>query len=363
MSKLLYAWPVLLLCGSLPAAAIAAPHYQLTLLDTAPSAAVGINNDGMVAGNRWDAVSGRRAFSWRGGQLSVLPQEMDVANSIGSHGHIAGTGPVYEEGGGMWMYSYATVYRQGAVDTLPEAFPPATGSWMYRFSTATGVNGAGAVVANTDAGSNSGAFLSVGGVNTVLPMERAWAINDAGQIAGSRDDQAALYANGQLTMLGTLATDGYAYSSAADLNEHGAVVGWSNFGSGSALHLHSFLYQNGSMTPLGDLSTYNAANAINNAGAVVGDFKLPGSGGDSAYLFQDGVQYDLNDVVTGSAGWRIASAEDINDHGVIVGKACRQGGECVAALLSPVPEPATWAMLLAGLGGLGVVGWRRHPAQ
>jgi probable HAF family extracellular repeat protein len=362
MLKPRHCWPVLLLCGAAATAAPAAPHYSLTLLDNAHGIAVAINNDGVIAGNRLDSTLGSRTFTWNAGQFALLPPSLGLVYGISSQGRIAGTSQTYEEAGGQWMWSNGLVYHQGLLDGVPEAFPPASGSWMYRFTSARGINSSGAVVAVTEAGGNSGTFLFANGQITVLPMAQAIAINDAGQIAGNSyfsesPNQAVLYDHGTLTRLGTLPTDGYAYSMASDLNEAGAVVGSSHYGNGAQLHLHSFLYENGTMTPLGNFTTENIAHAINNAGSVVGYFRVGGAT-DHGYLIRDGEQYDLNTLVGNSGGWTISRAEDINDSGYIVGQACRNNGsECVAALLSPVPEPGMWAMLLAGLG---VLGWRRR---
>ena len=38
----------------------------------------------------------------------------------------------------------------------------------------------------------------------------------------------------------------------------------------------------------------------------------------------------------------------------------RTGEARVSALMAPVPEPATWAMLLAGVGLVGALGRRRQ---
>ncbi|MRV71461.1 DUF3466 family protein [Duganella sp. FT92W] len=359
MNKLRLCWPALLLCGPLHAAA--APQYSMTLLDQAHGVAVAINNAGLVAGNRWDSTLGSRTFRWSNGQYALLPDSFGLVYGISSQGHIAGVSQTYEEAGGQWMWSDGLVYHQGSLGGVPDVFPPAPGSWMYRFTRAQDVNGAGAVVAVTEAGSNSGTFLYANGKTTVLPMSQAIAINDAGQIAGNSDyaepvNQAVLYDHGTLTRLGTLPTDGYAHSSARDINEAGAVVGASYFGNGAQVHTHSFLYQNGQMTPLSDFTTENMANAINNLGAVVGNFRVAGAT-DHGYLMLNGEQYDLNALVTNGGGWTISRAEDINDSGVIVGQACRNNGsDCVAMLLSPVPEPGAWMMLAAGLG---LLGWRR----
>jgi hypothetical protein len=56
---------------------------------------------------------------------------------------------------------------------------------------------------------------------------------------------------------------------------------------------------------------------------------------------------------------------DINDSGQIAGRACNGAGQCFAALLVPVPEPATWGMMLAGLAVVGAArlgGLRRRAA-
>lgn len=356
---------LLLLCGaaSSATAASAAPSYKLTLLDSIYGTAVGINNAGVIAGNRWSPDTGGRAFSWSAGQMNVLPADMRSARGISGQGHIAGVSDVFEEGGGYQMTMAGLVYHQGVVTGVGEEFQPNTssGSW-YRFTTAVDVNSSGTAAVNTEA--TGGAFLAHASGNTVLPMWRAAAINDAGQVAGTSSyaagSHAVLYGNGGVIDLGTLPNDSNngMGSTAFDLNDAGAVVGSSNYGFGEASHMHSFLYQNGQMVAIGDWTNTNYAKAVNNLGTVIGSYRSddPADSGEHAYLYFDGEQYDLDTLLTGSAGWRISTAEDINDSGEIVGQACNQAGACFAALLSPVPEPATYAMLLAGLG---LMGWRR----
>ncbi|WP_256209002.1 FxDxF family PEP-CTERM protein [Nitrosospira sp. Nsp14] len=56
-------------------------------------------------------------------------------------------------------------------------------------------------------------------------------------------------------------------------------------------------------------------------------------------------------------------ASDINDNGWIVGNAHNsKTGVDHAFLLAPIPEPETYAMLLAGLGLLGFIARRRRTA-
>lgn len=60
----------------------------------------------------------------------------------------------------------------------------------------------------------------------------------------------------------------------------------------------------------------------------------------------------------------LTSASDINDSGWIVGNAYNsKTNETRAFILSPVPEPETYAMLMAGLGLMGWLVRRKKMVQ
>jgi hypothetical protein len=59
---------------------------------------------------------------------------------------------------------------------------------------------------------------------------------------------------------------------------------------------------------------------------------------------------DLNALVSPPGGVVLTEATGINNHGQ------------VAAIGSPIPEPQTYAMLLAGLGLLGFIACRHRTA-
>jgi probable HAF family extracellular repeat protein len=113
--------------------------------------------------------------------------------------------------------------------------------------------------------------------------------------------------------------------------------------------LHAALWTGGSVIDL----TAGVAGAsygwsLNNAGHVVG-LITTGFSTSHAFLW-DGALHDLNSLIPLNSGWTLTDARDINDAGQIVGNGWNPEGHFRAFILTPVPEPATYAMLLAGLG-------------
>lgn len=72
-----------------------------------------------------------------------------------------------------------------------------------------------------------------------------------------------------------------------------------------------------------------------------------------------GHPYDLNSLA--HTDFRLASAYSINSKGWIMGDAFLPDGERFAYLATPVPEPASWLMLLMGFAGAGMLLRRRRP--
>jgi hypothetical protein len=86
------------------------------------------------------------------------------------------------------------------------------------------------------------------------------------------------------------------------------------------------------------------------------------------FLYANGETIMLDDIVAaqGYAGWYVRYAHDINDSGqILLELGSNAGGERRELLLTPtlpVPEPGTWAMLLAGLACVGMVKRRARAA-
>ena len=200
-------------------------------ISTASGEATGVNNSGVVVGLLRIfapappgpgpvAPPSHRAFSWRDGVLTELPDlpgaSMSQATAINNHGDVAG-------------FSQSA---QGAV----------VGAVVWR----------------------NGIIMRLEGLGV------AHAINDRGEVAGSvtsgATTHAAVWRDGHVVDLGTL---GGPMSIALGMNNHGDVVGASSTANGA---FHGFLWRDGVMTDLGTFpgGLFSVARSINDAGEVVG---------------------------------------------------------------------------------------------
>lgn len=177
----------------------------------------------------------------------------------------------------------------------------------------------------------------------------AIAVNDNDQIVGTSGMcgsglgiggiflHAVLWNNGSVTDLGNLG--GVVNNVAYAINNGGQIAGASDLAGDNTGH--AFLWQNGgAMTDLGTLpgDFSSMAFGINNNGQVVG-LSCDQSGNCRAFLWQDGAMTDLNALTPADSSLYLVLATDINARGEIVGTGVdMSSGETLAFLAVPCDE-------------------------
>jgi probable HAF family extracellular repeat protein len=161
--------------------------------------------------------------------------------------------------------------------------------------------------------------------------------------------------------LGTLG--GYT-SFANAVNDSGQVAGYSEVTRAVLSPVHAFITDiNSNMMDLGTLGGQSSeALDINSNGVVVGWAETTIANRRHAFITgPDGNgMTDLNSLVELQNGTFLADATGINDRGQIIANASDGHAYLLTPLLTPVPEPETYAMLLAGLALMGLIVRRRR---
>lgn len=370
------------------------PSYQIEIIRTSLGGSVsrgsGINNRGWVAGFSSDAGGATlHAALWRDGAIADLETLGGPSSRV--------PWPGVNEGGMVVGISHT-----GEADSLKEVwscelggFLPETNprqvcrgfAWedgvMYRLPTlggthgfAAGVNNLGQVVgwaetAVRDPTCRDGQllqFLAVlwepkKGTTRALPplpghsSSAAVGINQYGQVVGISGDcdqsvgrfsalRSVLWQDGDVTPIPDLG--GKTWHTAQDINEAGDVVGFSNPPGENPegdFIAHAFLWIHGSPTAI-DLGTlddpFSQAQALNNRRQVVGVSFGRAVPGQRAFLWQDSVLMDLNDLVGPGFGpgepYQLRSARDINEVGQITGDVLeRSTGRIFTFVATPLP--------------------------
>jgi probable HAF family extracellular repeat protein len=329
--------------------------------------------------------------------LGSLLGNGSAANAINDSGQVAGYSPA---GATLWNGTSAITYstfgnysnNANAINNLGvmvgEAYYAAAGDFH-----ATVWNGTKVTDLGTLGGSHSGAFaindsgliagysVNSSGIGratlwngtTKIDLgslsgggSSAYAINNAGQVAGfsgvANGYHATLWSGTSIIDLGSGASGG-TLSVANAINDVGQVAGYaSTIGNSSQ---HATLWNGTAAIDLGTLGGFlSTANAINNVGQVVGVSYITGNSAYHATLWNGDAVIDLNSFLSASivnAGWELTQAYGINDSGWIVGRAYNNlTGQSHAFELAPIPEPETYAMMLAGLGLLGLARRRKQ---
>jgi probable HAF family extracellular repeat protein len=302
-----------------------------------------INAGGQVVGTGTDWQGYLRAFSSTNGPADITPAWANSAsaNGISSSGQVIGT--TYVNGN-----SQATLWSNGTAQQIGGLGGPD--------SYATAINNSQQVagMATTAGGQGHAAVYSNGAVQDVnLPganWSSAYGINDSGTVAGT-----AMLASGvfgaytwsALSGFTTLGTLGGMNSYASAINSQGQVIGNSSTATG---YPHAFVWDDSGMQDLGTLGgNFSYAYGINDSGEIVGYASV--ASGNHAFLYMDGVMFDLNLLIADLAGWELTAAYGINDAGQITGTGLVEGVEH-AFRLDPVVTSSAPMLFAASFGPL-----------
>jgi probable HAF family extracellular repeat protein len=321
----------------LPVHAEAAPRYKITVLPQRFSP-VDINNAGVMAGNiQATETESHAALLIRGKiiDLGTLGGPNSSANALNEAGQVTGSSTTRDAG-----TIHAFLYSRGRMIDIDGRGPAL-------FSTGIGINARGQVTGQyLNRNNRLHAYLYSGrGLQDLGTLggdvSFGWDLNDAGVVVGESviNDPASdpfppfhpfVYRKGVMRDLGVLQGGGHTANAAQEINNAGQIAGYSEVDG--AFHL--FFYERGMMTDLGFFGGRQlSVTDMNERGSFVGTAQAPG---DSVpFLYAGGTLYDINTLIVSPNGWRISGANGINDHGQIVGGACRQD-TCVPVRLDPV---------------------------
>lgn len=366
-----------------------------------PSTAAEINDFGQVVGSVRTSSSASRAFLWTPATSNGTTGSMAAVDGLSLPGH-EGTGSGINSRGQVVGYRYNGAITQAFVwspiapnsatgsavslGNVPGAEPGSTGSSINDRGQATGasisvtINDRAFLWSPSIPNGSAGSMTNLG----TLPSDVqsiGECINSFGQVVGRGRTRALLWtpavangSTGSMVSLGTLGDD-FTTSSAEAINDAGYIVGGS-FGI-AGLGMRAFLWtpslpnaSAGSMVQLSGLPTgsnRSSAFGINNVNQVVGYAGTDDEIFAMLWSAESGMS-NLNALidVTTAARWSLSVAFDINNVGQIVGVGAYDpdGAGGVepfdrAFLLSPnVPEPACVAVVL-----LSVISNMRYVKQ
>lgn len=301
----------------------------------------GINDSGIAAGTAHDSIAATsQAILTTTSGVSVLNPVTGLANAGATGINNAGTVVGYSQSIGIFAGEGTARPIRGSEGTQRATV------WT---------NGVAAALTNP-----------LGNFNSI-----ATAVNASGQVAGAAINgnsipsiRAVRWTNGVATVL---TTDIGFSSTARAISSAGWVAGRVNNLS-DGVFTGRVWAADGSHYALDALAGCSLSDlrGINASGTAVGfsqDGACTGTLGTAGQLWQRNgtgyTGYAIDSLVVNLDGWRLTAPQAINDAGQIVGFGTDGFGVQRGFLLTAVPEPASWAMLIIGFGLTGSA-MRRH---
>lgn len=230
----------------------------------------------------------------------------------------------------------------------------------------TGINAAGSLSGlYVDTVGNTHGFTDIAGTPTTVDnpasavFNQALGINNANETtgyyaptpAGTTNQIAYSQKGGVFTNINALLPSNV-NSQAVGINSAAtpSIVGFYMPTSTTSL---GFLDMGGTITPIDPFgSTFAMALGVNDLDEIVGIY-TDASGFQHGFVDNGGVPTSFD-----PPGSTMTTINGVNDLGDIVGFFTEANGDVVGFVGTPVPEPATWAMMIAGFAGLGFLGYR-----
>ena len=343
--------------------ASAATMYNIRVLDAAPNQvdvyASGVNNAGQVVGYTVDANDVSTATLWNAdGTRTPLPV-LAAANPhaeayrINNNGQIVGLARNNANVSQAAYWDANGVIGIGALNGTGNSF-------------AQDINDNGVVAGSSRATTGqhaftwtqAGGFVDYGSQNPNSNSAIAgWnGINNSGKMVGTAyilfsPFKASMGMPGDTQPTIISPPGQFSTGMGLAINDAGVMVGYQNGGSGNP---HAAIFNgDGTFQDLGHLGLGESwAEDINNSGVIVGRaMGEDGSGNfvQRATVYEGGQMFELLTLAADSTGWTdLFQASGISDNGAIVG-AGMFNGEIRAYIMTPVPEPTSvGALALAG---------------
>jgi hypothetical protein len=338
-------------------AAVAQTTYKITDLGNGgltSADGLAINDLGTVAGQQMQVIP----FDASGEEIDLHPFIAIAGESPMQLGPVNGNPVGINNSNKIAINDFTQVFSFAPSEGF---FGLGTPSGNLPFSLATGINNAGQIVGNLSK-DLIGRPPQVPFIYTLATgmqplnfapgqssISNVQGINNNGQIIGiDSNNNPAIYSlsTGTVQDIGTLNIGEGLFPTA--INDLGQVVGF--FGEQASPGVtvgRGFIY-----TPGLGMSQFAlpSPTEINNLGDVV-------ERGIPEMFFPSAGIINVNSLLPASSGWKLMSADAINNLGQITGEGIDPSGQDVAYVLTPIPEPAMGA--LVGFGAVLALSRRR----